>query len=115
MLASLRKTLVHSHVAAIAIAVLLFVAVDNLFGALAYPVFQATLFIITGIAERELPYIPHHLNGAIYLEYLGSIVGFLHAFVALAGACLISFWSYGENPIRALITLRESLLRNSHA
>jgi len=115
MQTSLRKVLVDSHVAAITIAVLIFIAVGNLYSAIGYPALRGVQFLITAIGESELPYIPHRLDLGTFFEYLGPLTGLLHAVVAFGGAWLVSHWVYGVGPLRALMNSRETLSRKSHA
>jgi hypothetical protein len=115
----LRKVLAESHVAAIAIAILLFVALGNLFGALREPVYRAVLFLITfaitAIGERELPYISHGLDLEKAFMLLTLFIGFFRAVVALVGACLLSYWTYGVGPLRSLTITCSKLSGNLDA
>jgi hypothetical protein len=54
---SLREVLAHSHVAAVAIAVLLFCSLDGTFRALWPLISDVVKFVVTAIAILDVPYI----------------------------------------------------------
>jgi len=117
MFASLRKTLVESHVAAIAVAYLLLFAVENLFGALREPALYATTFLVTAVASlttvHELPQIPPNLDAFTKLKFEESLIALLYAAVAFILAWLFSRWAFGLGPLRSLATYREKLKRKT--
>jgi hypothetical protein len=112
---SFRKVLVDSHTAAITVAILLFVALDNLVGAMREPAYRAVLFLVTAAGERDLPYIPLKLDTETSLMILIRAVDLLHAIVAILGAWLLSHWAYGTSPLRCFATYHNKSVGDSHA
>ena len=118
MQASLRKVLIDSHVAIIAIAVLIFFSAQSVtkaFFALKDPAFQLVFFVIKAVAIRDIYFISRTHDPLIFLRFLSSLSFLLSAIIDLAAAWLISSWVYGTGPMRALGNYRGVLLRKTHA
>ena len=94
---SFRSALADSHVAAVAIAVLLIGALDGIVQGLAQPIYRATSFLVTAIAILDIPYISGNLNSA---EMLITGYYLFSTLVALAAAFSLSHWVYGSGPFR---------------
>jgi hypothetical protein len=115
---SLRKVLADSHVAPVAIALLmgwsLVEGIDGLTPPIFYAIVGAILFLATAVAEREMPSNPFRLNGydlLIISQYLPHLVnGATYA----AAAWLLSQWVYGQGPIRCLRTTWSEIIRRSN-
>jgi cation transporter-like permease len=116
--ASLRKVLIDSHVAAVAIAVLIFFSAESVTRAvfvLKDPAFRLVYWLIEAVAIRDIPYIPRTLDPNTFLMLLCSISYFLFAMTQIAAAWLLSRWVYGTGPLRVLGNYRGILLRKIHA
>jgi hypothetical protein len=99
----LRQVLADSHVAAVAIALLLLWALDAAFRGILDPV-----FLLTGILIRDIPALgspPVRLT-LITNGYLLNI-----AIVSIAAAWLLSRWVYGMGPLRSLSVCCSNLAR----
>jgi hypothetical protein len=108
---SLRAVLVDSHIAAVAIAVLLVWSLDAGFRALSGPFLRITDFLVTAVAILGIPYfswtVVDRLSLGATLDHLfGSILN-------LAAAWLLSRWAYGTGPVQALGKYRTRLPRRS--
>jgi len=114
MLASLRKTLVDSHVAAVTVAALLFASIGAFYGAADRLVYHAVLFIRL-IANHRLSFALRDLE----LRDSGMLAVTLSCFCAGAAlvlaAWIVSRWVYGVGPLRSLSRYRNKLSRKSHA
>jgi hypothetical protein len=118
---SFRKVLTDSHVAAIAIAILLFSSLSAAFMALWGPA-NGILYIFAAEATGKPPFAHLNLDYAtrrmlseeltnlpVWLSFLVS------ALVCILAAWLLSRWTYGVGPLRALGTYRDKLSRKTHA
>ncbi len=106
---SLRKVLAESHVAAVAVAVLLLFSLINLFHALARPLVQLAEFLITAVAILGVPAYSWPLTTADWIMLAPSFF-YLYSFaVTLTAAWLLSRWVYGAGPIRSLSRYRDIL------
>ena len=108
---SLREALAESHVAAVAIVVLLMTALDAVFQVIFSPLSVSIInFLFTAIAILGAPSItfadPFLLtSAAIYLS--GAIVSFLAAW-------LLSRWVFGTGPLGTLRSYRGKFTRGNH-
>jgi hypothetical protein len=121
MQSSLREALIDSHVAAIAIAVLLFSSVSAAFMALwgpadfALSILASEAAIKPSLADMNLEYVASRIvseapyNLPVWLSLLAS------ALACLFAAWLLSRWTYGVGPLRALGSYRDKLSRKTHA
>jgi UDP-N-acetylmuramyl pentapeptide phosphotransferase/UDP-N-acetylglucosamine-1-phosphate transferase len=114
---SLRKVLADSHVAPIAIALLmawsLIDGIDGLAPPVFYAILCAVLFVITAVTEREMPYSPFRLHGYDFLVLSQCLPHLLNAVTYAAAAWLLSQWVYGQGPIRSLRTAWSEIIRRS--
>jgi hypothetical protein len=114
MLASLRKTLVDSHVAAITIAWMLFFSLDGISCAAERVVHRLILVIqiyeshqvfdVLGVAEDQDP--------MMLSVTLSCLIG---ASAVIFCAWLLSHWAYRVGPLRSLAPYRDRITRNFHA
>lgn len=114
MPASLRKTLIDSHVAAVTVAVLLFASLEGFFCAASRIVYRVVLFIQL-IANHPVSTALRELK----FRDPGMLAVTLSCFCAGAALVLaawfVSRWVYGVGPIRSLGSYRNKLSRKSHA
>jgi hypothetical protein len=116
--ASLRKVLIDSYVAAVAIAVLIFFSLDfvaKAVFALWEPALGAVLFLITAVTIRDIPYISRTLDPLTRHYLLTVLSNILLALANLSAAWLIFRWIYGTGPLRSLSTYRDKLSRKTDA
>lgn len=112
---SLRKTLIESHVSAIAVAVLLFWSLNSLIRGLLGPLYRVVSFVFTAVAILDIPYYPRTLTFEDRQLLITSFVFLLGALISGAAAWLVSHWAYGVGPIRALSKYRVQLEKKNHA
>lgn len=112
---SLREILADSHIAAVAISVLLLWTLTSAATALRIPFFQAAEYVVTAVAILGIPYSSHTWIGADRFMLLTTVYGLYGALVSFAGAWFLSRWVYGVGPLRALIECRTRLARRSDA
>jgi small-conductance mechanosensitive channel len=112
---SLRKILIDSQVAAVAIAVLIFYSALEAVFALWEPVNQIVSYLITAVAIRDIPSFTATRSYATSSMLPITFVILLLALANLAAAWLLSRWVYGVGPLRSLGNLRNKLLRKKHA
>lgn len=111
---SLRQILVDSHIAAVAIAVLLLWSLDGIFHALSGPVFRAIGFLLTAAAIRGIPYysptptLEDRIMLVVTSAYLGSAV------VSFSAAWLLSRWVYGAGPFHSLTRYSKNPIGRKH-
>ena len=119
MKASLRKVLADSHVAAIAIALLmawsLMEGIEGLTLPVGYGILNAIIFLLTAATEREIPYISPHLDGFDLLILSWSLLHLERAATCALAAWLLARWVYGQGPIRCLCAAWSELPRRSNA
>ena len=108
MKASLGKVLADSHIASIAIALLmarsLMEGIDGLALPVGYVIFSAVVFLLTAVTEREMPYISPHLDAFHLLVLWRSLPHLETAATCAIAAWLLARWVYGQGPIRFLRT-----------
>ncbi len=114
MFASLRKTLLGSHVAAVMIATLLLASCAAFYLAANRVVCHAVFFFQL-IAD-------HHLSTALWkLEYedpdtlFTTLTCLFNGAAMVLAAWIVSRWVYGVGPLRCLGSYREKLTRKLHA
>jgi hypothetical protein len=110
---SLRQALADSHVAAVAITLLLFWSFKWAIEALWEPFSRLAKFLFTAVAILDIPYISPTLDVTDRHMFINTCFFFLHAVSAVAAAWLLSHWIYGEGPFRSLNTHRGQLARRS--
>lgn len=111
----LRKVLADSHVASVAIAVLLFWSLDSAFWALRSPLFRGFDFIITALAIRDIPYFSWTSTTADELTTFIPLAFLFESLACFAAAALLSRWVYGVGPFRSLREYRQRLARRINA
>jgi len=111
---TLREVLADSHIAAVAIMLLLIRSLDSGFRAIGRPIFSLFDFLITLVAIRDIPYAfgPHSLG--YWLSQAPTFTHFLNAVVSLSAAWALSLWVYRVGPCRSLIECRAKLARRIH-
>jgi hypothetical protein len=113
---SLRKALIDSHVAAIAIAILLAGAIESVFIALLDPASRVLSFLTIALVANSPPYMPRTLDYAS--RSISLQLPLLNLSVAvnnLACGWLLSLWVYGKGPIRILGNYRDKPTRKKDA
>jgi len=97
----LRETMAESHIAGVAIAVLLVWAIFWGFQGLWVLLDRFISFLILAIAIFDMPYFPRDFTRYGMVLFTSSFDLF-YALVALGGAWLLSNWVYGVEPLRGL-------------
>jgi hypothetical protein len=121
MQASLRKILIDSHVAAVTIAVLLFSSLYTAFLALWGPVNGILYFLASGapgmppFAYLNLDEATHYMLPEVLTNLPAELSLLFEALVSILAAWLLSRWTYGVGPLRALACYRDKLSRKTHA
>jgi hypothetical protein len=114
---SLREILDDSHIAVIAIAVLLLWSVDwgvEAVEALWSPLSRAAIFLATAVAIRGIPYFPSTLTLADRVMLVGILFYLFGALACIAAAWLLSRWVYGVGLLRSLSNYRVRLIGRNH-
>jgi hypothetical protein len=111
---SLREILAGSHIAAIAIAVLVLWSIDWGFRALWSPLSRAATFLVTAVAIRDVPYFPSTPTLADRVMLVSTLFYLFGALACIAAAWLLSRWAYGMGPLRSLSKYRVILTRSNH-
>ena len=109
---SLREVLADSHIAAVAIAVLLLWSLDDAFRALWIPLPFAFSYLATAVAILGIPYFS---LGSLRSELILAFFTLFGAIVSLSAAWLLSRWVFGEGPLRTLLNYRSKLRKGNHA
>lgn len=122
---SLREILADSHIAAVAIMVLLIWILHEGFQASvhAVPLFfvlyslvkAAAYFLATAVAIRGMPASSHEMNYIGWFEMPFLFESLFTAIAYVCGAWLLSRWVYGVGPLRGLREHRTRLARRNHA
>lgn len=114
MFASLRKTLLDSHIAAVTVAALLLESCAAFYLA-------ANRVVCHGVFFFQL-IANHHLSTALWkLEYedpdtlFVALTCLFDSAAMVLAAWIVSRWVYGVGPLRCLGSYREKLTRKSHA
>lgn len=107
---SLREILADSHVAAIAVAVLLLWFLDGAFRAVWTPGSRVVSFLFTAIAIFDIPYFSPTLTIADRSILIMAFSYLYSAIVSLSAAWLLSRWVYGVGPLRSLTGYRDKLI-----
>src|SRR5258708_38018158 len=109
---SLRKILADSHIAAVAIAVLVLWSLDSAFWALWGPLSRSISFLFTAVAILGIPYFSRTLTSTDRVTLFITFSYLFNSFVYLAAAGLLSRWVYGMGPLRSLSKYRTRLARS---
>ncbi len=103
MRSSLREVLAESHIAAVAIAVLLFWTFEASLEVLGPPMFRVLEFLITALAIWDVPYGSFGFTDVNMILTGSYLYG---AIVSLFAAWLLSRWVFGVGPLRSLAAYR---------
>jgi hypothetical protein len=101
---SLRKILGDSHIAAVAIAILVTWSLEWILDALQNPFFRVASFVMNAIAILGFPYGASDFSLADRNTLFVSLSFCFYALTAVVAAWILSRWVYGGTPIG---TLRE--------
>lgn len=104
MPSSTRKILADSHIAAITIALLLFLSFKMLCEALLWPVLGGFGFVIMAVAIRGIPYIGSQPTFEERLMFVSSVPLLWESLFSLCIAWLLSRWIYRMSP-RAILKI----------
>jgi hypothetical protein len=110
---SIREILAKSHVAAIAIALLLVWSVESLLWSLWRPLYRVCIFLITAVSILGVP--SDSLTEVDRLMVVTSLAYLFSALCCVAAAWLLSRWVYGAEPLRSLMRYRTSVAGRDHA
>ena len=111
---TLREILAHSHIAAVAIAVLLIWSLDWGFRALWNPLLRVAGFLFNLIAIFGIPYSSPGVNIADRLILINTFSYLFAALTSLAAARLLSHWVYGVGPLHSLSAYRTRITRRNY-
>jgi hypothetical protein len=111
---SLRKILADSHIAAIAIAVLLFWAFYSLFQVPWAPLFRAVDFVVVAIATFDIPYSAGSWTFTDRLALMMAASYLFSASVNFTVAWLLWRWAYSEGPFLCLRRYTTAFPRRDH-
>ena len=95
---SLRKILRDSHIAAVAIAVLLMWSLEWIWYAVHGPFWRIADFVFNLIAILGLPFGSGHFTFTDRLILVSTLSYCFYAITAIAAAWLLSRWAYGMSP-----------------
>ncbi|HEX5233920.1 MAG TPA: hypothetical protein VFW25_01175 [Silvibacterium sp.] len=111
----IREILADSHIAAVAIAVLLLESVISGCIALWGPLCRAAIFLFTAVAIRDVPYVSRTLTLSDRLMLTNTSLYFFDGLISLAAAWFLSRWIFGAGPVQSLGHYRNALARRSNA
>ena len=111
---TLREVLADSHIAAVAIAVLLIWSLDSGVRAIGPPFLSVVGFLVTMAAIRDIPSGFGTFSLGYWLSQIPTIIHFLDAVISLSGAWVLSHWVYKMAPCRSLSNCRVRLARRNH-
>lgn len=112
---SVREVLAQSHVAAVTVAVLVFVAFNASFSTVWPHVLEAITFVATAIAILDVPYFSTEITSYDKVVAFRMCTEFYTAVVAFSAAWVLSKWVYGVGPLRCLSEYRKRLLEGRNA
>jgi hypothetical protein len=111
---TLREVLADSHIAAVAIAVLLIWSLDSGVRAIGPPILSVVGFLVTVVAIRDIPYGFGTFSLGYWFSQIPTFIHFLNAVISLSAAWVLSRWVYKVAPFRSLIECRVTLARRNH-
>ena len=111
---SLREILADSHVAAVAVAVLLLFSMDSGFRALWGPLFRVGSFVFTAVAILGIPYFDRGLSIVDRFMMLTTFSYLFGSASSLGAALFLSRWVYGVGPLDCLRAYRTKLARRNY-
>lgn len=106
--------LADSHVAAVAIALLLAWSLEAAFAALWGPLSHVLGYLMTAAAILDIPYFPRTFSATDRTELMVAGGELIYALAYLTAACLFSGCVYGMGPIRSLGQYRTILRGRIH-
>jgi hypothetical protein len=112
---SLRRVLADSHVAAVAIALLLLGALNGAFWTLWDPSYRIGRFLFTAVAIWDVPYFSTKPTAIDRLMLISTFYFLYSALLSFLAAWLLSRWVYGVGPIRSLAVCCSELKGRKHA
>lgn len=112
---SLRKVLADSHIAAVAILVLLAWSLEWILSALWSPFVRVADFVFNAIAILDIPSGLGHFSIIDRVALIVSASYCIYAAISIAGAWLLSRWVYGVTPISTLREYHSRFARRSDA
>jgi hypothetical protein len=107
--------LADSHVAAIAIVLLLLWPIEPLFRTLWQPLYGLGTFLAMAVAIRGVPSGSLLANTYDRLMFGAACIVLFEASIAVTAAWLLSRWVYGEGPLPSLSKYRGRLPWRHHA
>jgi hypothetical protein len=111
---SLREILADSHIAAVAIAVLLLWSLNSGFQALRDPVPRAASFSVEAVAIRGIPFGSREMFFSDWIMLIPTFAYLLGAATSLGAAWLVSRWVFGAGPLTSLSKYGPRLARRKH-
>lgn len=111
---SLREILAASHIAAVAIAVLIFFSLNAFVHALIAPLSALFDFLITAIAIGGEPYVSSSSSALDPFIMVPALFYLFSAVMLFGAAWLLSRWVYGVGPFACLKRYRPILTRRTH-
>lgn len=109
----LREALTESHIAAVAVAVLLFWSLSLVLWGLWAPLYRVGGFLLMAVAILHIPY--DSFTGADRDMLLTTCLYFLYALAYLIAAWVLSRWVYELGPVASLKQIRTELTRRDDA
>ncbi len=106
---SVRQVLADSHVAAIAIVLLLLRPIEPLFHTLWLPLYNLGSFLATAVAIGGVPSRSLVASPDDRLAFGAACIALFEAASSVTAAWLLSRWVYGEGPLRSLSKYRGRL------
>ena len=111
---TLREALADSHIAAVAIVILLIWSADSGVRAIGPPILSVVGFLVSMAAIRDIPYGFGTFSLGYWLMQITTFTHFLDAVISLSAACVLSRWVYKMGPCRSLIECRVRLARKNN-
>ena len=103
-----------SHIAGVAIAVLLLWSIVWGLQGLWDPLYRVVSFLVMAVAIFDIPYFPRDFTQYRLMLFTSSL-DLVYSLVALCAAWLLSNWVYGVEPLRGLSECHARLVRRSRA
>lgn len=111
----LREALAKSHVAAVAIAILIFWFISFIFEAFWPWIARAGEFLFTAVAILDIPYFSVTVTRLDSSMLLLSGLCLYAAVVSISAAWLLALWVYGREPLQVLASYYNRLQRMDNA
>jgi len=111
---SLREVLADSHIAAVAIALLLVGALGSAASGIWSVLLPTINFLAYAVATLDIPYLSDAISQAGRVDLALKMLYFFYALMGLCAALILSRWIYGVGPIRCLAQYRTGPKKGSH-